>query len=58
MVRLDVDLPLPVPLEELVIRPDYEALIAELEACEFKSLTAEVRAEAGKTLPEPQGELF
>jgi len=58
MVRLDVDLPLPVPLEELVIRPDYPALIAELETCEFKSLTAEVRAEAGQALPQPQGELF
>ncbi len=58
MVRLDVDLPLPVPVEKLVIRPDYPALIAELEACEFKTLTAEVRAEAGRVVPQTQGELF
>ncbi len=56
MVRLDLDLPLPAPLDALGIAPQYDALIAELEACEFKSLTAEVRAEAAKD--DGQQELF
>ena len=46
MVRLDTDLPLPVPLDELVIAPKYDELIRALEWCEFRSLLAEVRAEA------------
>jgi DNA polymerase-1 len=46
MVRLDLDLPLPEPLDALSIRPRWPELIAELEKCEFKSLLAEVRAEA------------
>ncbi len=45
MVRLDTDLPLPVPLDELVIAPQYDELIEALEWCEFRSLLAEVRAE-------------
>ncbi len=45
MVRLDTDLPLPVPLDELVIAPRYDELIGALEWCEFRSLLAEVRAE-------------
>ena len=45
MVRLDADLPVPVPLDELVIAPRYEELIAALEWCEFRSMLAEVRAE-------------
>ncbi len=45
MVRLDTDLPLPVPLDELVIAPRYDELIEALEWCEFRSLLAEVRAE-------------
>ncbi len=65
MVRLDLDLPLPKALDELIIRPRWPDLIAELEKCEFKSLLAEVRAEAGaggsaNAVPAPgtQGELF
>ena len=72
MVRLDKDLPLPVPLDELRITPRYPELIATMEQCEFKSLTAEVRAEAAAhgsnepiatSAPPPavklgQGELF
>jgi DNA polymerase-1 len=61
MVRLDLDLPLPQPLDALVIRPRYSELIPELENCEFKSLLAEVRAEAGThAAPTPltQGDLF
>ncbi len=46
MVRLDHDLPVPVPLDELVIRPRYNELLAALEWCEFRSMLAEVRAEA------------
>ena len=61
MVRLDLDLPLPSPLDSLTIRPRYAELIAALEHCEFKSLLAEVKAEAPKPvtpLPAAQGELF
>ena len=46
MVRLDHDLPVPVPLDELVIAPRYDELIAALEWCEFRAMLAEVRAEA------------
>lgn len=58
MVKLDTDLPLPVPLEELKVRPRYEELIAELEHCEFKSLLEEVRTEAANFSATTQGELF
>jgi DNA polymerase-1 len=62
MVRLDLDLPLPQPLDQLTIRPRYPQLIAELEKCEFKSLLAEVQSEAEMRVPKPpvqaQGELF
>ena len=66
MVRLDLDLPLPQPLDALAIRPRWPELIAELEKCEFKSLLAEVRAEAvvaspsnaAPNTPHKQGELF
>lgn len=46
MVRLDLDLEVPVPLDELQLRPRYAELVPLLEQCEFKSLTAEIRAEA------------
>ena len=63
MVRLDLDLPLPAALEMLTIRPRYTELIAALETCEFKSLLAEVKAEAPDeraplTEAVAQGELF
>jgi DNA polymerase-1 len=62
MVRLDLDLPLPAKLDELAIRPRPAELAVELEKCEFKSLLAEVRAEAGQLAPpaqaSSQGELF
>ena len=63
MVRLDLDLPLPVALDALTIRPRYAELIATLESCEFKGLLAEVKAEAVRTASTPvsaaaQGELF
>jgi DNA polymerase-1 len=64
MVRLDLDLPLPKPLDALGIRPRFSELIPELETCEFKSLLAEIRAEAGAqaapavSSPLTQGDLF
>ena len=62
MVRLDEDLPLPVPLDDLRIATRWPELIAALEKCEFKGLLAEVKAEAAamqpKVAPQAQGELF
>jgi len=60
MVRLDDDLPLPVPLEDLRIQPRWPELIAALEKCEFKGLLAEVKEEAATAEPvrAAQGELF
>ena len=46
MVRLDTDLPVPVPLDDLIIAPQYDELIKALEWCEFRSMLSEVRAEA------------
>ena len=48
MVELDCETPLPVPIDDLRIEPDYPALIAALEKCEFKSLLQEVQDEAAK----------
>jgi len=61
MVRLENDLPLPVPLEELIIRPRYVEFLAALAECEFKSLLVEVKEEAAKVgaaVGRAQGELF
>ena len=60
MVRLDLDLPLPQPLDTLVVRPRPAELAVELGKCEFKSLLAEIQAEAASEMPPPrmQGELF
>lgn len=60
MVRLDHDLPLPTPLDDLRIRPDYPAVIADLERFEFRGLLAEYRAEAknGGPAKEAQEDLF
>ena len=67
MVRLDLDLPLPAALDSLALRPRPTELAVELEKCEFKSLLAEVRAEAAGPPPAAaplpiaapaQGELF
>jgi DNA polymerase-1 len=48
MVDLDCHLELPVPIDELQIKPDYPNLIRALEQCEFKSLLQEVRDEAAR----------
>ena len=64
MVRLDTHHELPQAIEELVVQPRYAELIAALEACEFKGLLAEVKADAAKsgvvpmTTAAAQGELF
>jgi len=57
MVELDCDTPLPVPIDDLRIKPDYPALIAALEKCEFKSLLPELRDEAAKVGTVKQAEL-
>jgi len=57
MVELDCDMELPVAIDDLGIKPDYPALIAELEKCEFKSLLQEVRDEAARKNP-AQAELL
>ena len=58
MVELDCDTPLPVPIDDLRIKPDYPALLAALEKCEFKSLIQEVRDEAARVGTVKQGELL
>ena len=57
MVELDIDTPLPVPLDDLRIAPDYPALLGALEKCEFKSLLQEVKDEQAKAPVIRQGEL-
>ncbi len=58
MVRLDLDLPLPSPIEELCIRPQYEPLLAELQEAGLRSLEAEMRKEAAHSVGLRQTELF
>lgn len=58
MVELDCDTKLPIPIDDLRIKPDYPALIAALEKCEFKSLLQEVRDEAAKAGTVRQAELL
>ena len=58
MVELDCDTPLPMPIDDLRIKPDYPALVAALEKCEFKSLLQEVRDEAAKAGTVKQAELL
>src|ERR1700736_2238609 len=57
MVELDCHLELPVEIDDLAIKPDYPALIKELEKCEFKSLLQEVKDEAAKMASSAQAEL-
>ncbi|MDX2080538.1 MAG: 5'-3' exonuclease H3TH domain-containing protein [Terrimicrobiaceae bacterium] len=58
MVRLDTDLPLPVPWTELRITPRYPDLLAALRACEFRSLVSEIEKEAAAANAGAQGDLF
>jgi 5'-3' exonuclease len=57
MVELDCDMELPVPIDDLKIKPNYASLIEELERCEFKSLMQEVKEEAAKVATSTQVEL-
>jgi DNA polymerase-1 len=57
MVELDCHMDLPEPIDDLRIRPDYPALIEELEKCEFKSLLQEVKGEATVAASASQAEL-
>jgi 5'-3' exonuclease len=61
MVRLDDDLPLPSPWNDLTITPRHDELLAALRNFEFKSLVAEIEKEAAAQKPPSlpaQGELF
>ena len=58
MVELDCQMELPVPIDDLRIKPDYPALIAQLEKCEFKSLLQEVKDEAAKAGASTQTEMM
>jgi 5'-3' exonuclease len=57
MVELDCDMELPVPIDDLKIKPNYPRLIEELEKCEFKSMLREVQVEAAKLVTSAQAEL-
>ena len=57
MVELDCDTPLPVPLDELRLRPDYPNLIRVCEEWELKSVLKEVQDEAAKAGVATQAEL-
>ena len=58
MVRLDDDLPMPVPWADLPIDPRYPELVAALRECEFGSLLREIEVEAAKVAAPAQVELF
>jgi len=49
MVRLDLDLPLPIAPEQLRITPQFPELLPALEEAEFRTLHAEMEKEAGLT---------
>ncbi|MEP6602316.1 MAG: 5'-3' exonuclease H3TH domain-containing protein [Spartobacteria bacterium] len=57
MVALDCETALPIPIDDLRIKPDYSALISTLEKCEFKSLMQEIRDEAARLSTASQTEL-
>ena len=57
MVELDCDTNLPVPLDELRIKPDYAALLDVLEKSEIKSVLQEVRDEQARAGLTHQSEL-
>jgi len=58
MVELDCQIALPVAIDDLRIEPDYPALVAALEKCEFKSLLQEVRDEASRASAQSQSDLL
>ena len=58
LVRLEHDLPLPVPPRDLRIKPDPAAVVALARRCEFRSLLAEFEKLAKAAGSAAQGELF
>ena len=48
MVALDLDLPLSLPISQMILAPRYSELIEALRSCEFRGLTAEVEREADR----------
>ncbi len=68
MVRLDLDLPLPRPVSELTIKPQWGSLIEAVTSYEFRTMGKEIREEAAaagfainsenKPSANVQGELF
>jgi DNA polymerase-1 len=58
MVALDDDLPLPKPLEELKIVPQYDLLVPALADCDFKTLVREIEAESGRRNSVQQAQLL
>ncbi len=58
LVRLETDLPLPVPLDALHVRPDAAAMAEVARRCEFRSLLAEYQKAAAGSSGATQGELF
>ena len=58
MVELECSTALPIDVDDLQIRPDYPALLEQLEKCEFKSLLQEVRDEAARAGAAHQSELL
>ena len=58
LVRLDADLPLPLPVTDLSIRPDPAAVIELARRCEFRSLLAEYEEMVASAGRPAQQELF
>ena len=58
LVRLDHDLPLPLAVGALKIKPDPAAVVALAKRCGFRSLLAEFEKLAKKSGSSAQGELF
>lgn len=58
LVRLDDELPLPVPPADLKLSPDPAAMLAVAKKCEFRSLVAEYEKLSAKHSGARQGELF
>ena len=58
LVRLDADLPLPVPVKDLRLAPDPAAMVALAKKCAFRSLLAEYEKLAQEKWRGSQGELF
>jgi 5'-3' exonuclease len=58
MVRLDLDLPLPIAPDNLLISPKFDELIPALEREGFRTLREEMAKEAEKNARPRQGDLF